>query len=108
MSPENGSATVYSTCTLSPVENDGVVMQALKETEVTNLAVDLVGLLDILRPFEKYSLFKLNRTRLGVIIEPTVFSNFGPMYISRIVVDKQAVTSSEEDADEDVAAAASG
>ena len=73
MLPEGESATVYSTCTLSPVENDGVVMQALKETETPNLAVDIYGLLEVLRPFEQYNIFKLSRTRFGVLIEPSIF-----------------------------------
>jgi 16S rRNA C967 or C1407 C5-methylase (RsmB/RsmF family) len=94
MSQDEGSTTVYSTCTLSPVENDGVVMQALKETEVPNLAVDLHGLLEVLMPFERYNLFRLNRTRFGVLIEPSIFSNFGPMYVSRIVVNKGVVDES--------------
>ncbi|ODN06588.1 5-methylcytosine rRNA methyltransferase NSUN4 [Orchesella cincta] len=83
---KEGSAIVYSTCTLSPIENDGVVMNALKETEVSNLYVDLVGLMKLITPFEKAGVFRVTRIRCEVLVTPTKFCNYGPMFISRIVV----------------------
>ena len=71
---------------MSPIENDGTVAAALKETEVEFLSVDLLGLWEALLPFKIMQLFNMSRTKFGVLIEPTVFSNFGPMYICRIVV----------------------
>jgi len=85
MKQENGCAAVYSTCTLSPAENDGVVLRALSETGVSNLAIDLYGLLSLLKPFELQGYFHMTVFRCGVLIEPDVGCNFGPMYISRIV-----------------------
>ncbi|CAL8078428.1 unnamed protein product [Orchesella dallaii] len=82
----DGSAVVYSTCTLSPIENDGVVMNALKETEVPNLYIDLVGLIKLVTPFERAGVFRVTRTRCGILVTPTTTRNFGPMYVSRIVV----------------------
>lgn len=85
LSREDGSAVVYSTCTLSPIENDGVVLNALKETEVLDLKIDLLGLVKMVQPFEKAGIFRIMRTRCGILVMPNTFSNFGPMYVSRIV-----------------------
>lgn len=86
LNKNDGSAVVYSTCTLSPIENDGVVMNALKDTEVPNLHVDLISLMKMIQPFERAGIFRILRTRCGVLVIPNTFSNFGPMYISRVVV----------------------
>jgi hypothetical protein len=64
-------------------------MHALKETDVENLAIDLYGLLSLLKPFEHRGFFRISRTRFGVLIEPSIVSNFGPMFVSRIIVQKQ-------------------
>lgn len=82
---ETGSTVVYSTCTLSPVENDGAVSAALRETDVQGLHVDLLGLWTALKPLQEAGFFVMNRTKFGVLIEPSVISNFGPMFVSRIV-----------------------
>ena len=95
---ETGSAVVYSTCTLSPVENDGAVSAALRETDVRGLHVDLLGLWTALKPLQEAGLFVMNRTKFGVLIEPSVISNFGPMFVSRIVYiqpDAEQVSSNE-------------
>lgn len=88
LSPEDGSTIVYSTCTLSPIENDGVVVNALKDTEVNNLHVDLMGLVKLVRPLEAAGIFKIMRTRCGILVLPNTVNNFGPMYVSRIVVKR--------------------
>jgi hypothetical protein len=85
LAPEEGSSCVYSTCTLSPIENDGAVSAALRETSVDGLAVDLLGLWTALKPLQNAGFFHLSRTKFGVLIEPNIVSNFGPMYVCRIV-----------------------
>lgn len=86
LTPENDSACVYSTCTLSPIENDGVVGTALRESDVPNLFVDLRGAWDALLPFRLAGVYNLTKTKFGILIQPNVVSNVGPMYVSRIVV----------------------
>lgn len=67
-------------------------MHALRETEVENLAVDMFGLLTLIKPLEMKGFCRVSRTRFGALIEPNIISNFGPMYISRIVVEKKPST----------------
>ncbi|CAG7731158.1 unnamed protein product [Allacma fusca] len=85
LAPEEGSSCVYSTCTLSPIENDGAVSAALRETPIDGLEVDLLGLWTALKPLQQAGFFHISRTKFGVLIEPNIVSNFGPMYVCRIV-----------------------
>lgn len=76
---------VYSTCTLSPVENDGVVQKAFTQLQVENHPAKfaVVNLKEAFRPFR--GLFKFNtRFKYGQQVLPDVCSNFGPMYICKI------------------------
>lgn len=70
-------------------------MHTLKETDVENLAVDIFGLLSLLKPFEHRGFFRITRTRFGALIEPNIVSNFGPMYVCRIIVQKQTPSALE-------------
>jgi len=80
-----GSVCVYSTCTLSPIENDGAVGAALRETDEANLVVDIEGLWRALAPLQAVNILSLSRTKFGVLVEPNAFANSGPMFISRIL-----------------------
>lgn len=62
-----------------------VIMQALNEMGTSSLKPDVGWLLEFLRPFVAKKLFKVSATKYGTLIEPNVESNFGPMYVSRIV-----------------------
>lgn len=78
-------SVVYSTCTLSPIENDGVVQRALiqlrEEDYPHKFAV--VNLKEAFRPLR--GLFRFNtKFMYGQQVLPSVCSNFGPMYISKI------------------------
>ncbi|KAI8439221.1 hypothetical protein MSG28_013062 [Choristoneura fumiferana] len=83
-----GGAVVYSTCSLSPVQNDGVVHMALKHAFETNNIVATVK--DLSGP-----LAGLSSTlslcaggaapRYGQLVVPTIEANFGPSYIARLV-----------------------
>lgn len=80
-----GGSLVYSTCTLSPVENDGVVQQALTQLKVENhhATYAVINLKEAFRPLR--GLFKFNtKFRYGQQVLPDVCSNYGPMYISKI------------------------
>lgn len=78
-------SVVYSTCTMSPVENDGVVQKTLlRLQEENNLAkYAVVDLKEAFRPFR--GLFKFHtKFKYGQQILPNICNNFGPMYISKI------------------------
>ena len=68
-----GGTLVYSTCSISPFENDGVVGRALERKS------DLVRLDE-----ETDDLADLEKTRFGFQIFPDRANGAGPMYISRL------------------------
>ena len=82
-----GGTVVYSTCTLSPVQNDGVVHMAIKTLwEDTDVEVVVKDMSDAMRPF--YGSFWFARgcgVRYGQLVLPSVVNNFGPMYFAKIV-----------------------
>ncbi|XP_054164042.1 5-methylcytosine rRNA methyltransferase NSUN4-like [Oppia nitens] len=77
-------AVVYSTCSLSPIQNDGVVHMALKRIwEETNHVFVVCDLKEAFRPFR--GLYKMNNTfKYGTQVVPFMPSNYGPIYISKL------------------------
>ncbi|KAK7076773.1 5-methylcytosine rRNA methyltransferase nsun4 [Halocaridina rubra] len=81
-----GGTVVYSTCTLSPLQNDGVVRLAFnriwQETKIDCVVIDLS---DAVQPLSFLYRFgsKLG-LRYGQIVLPSLLNNFGPMYIAKI------------------------
>ncbi|CAH0391632.1 unnamed protein product [Bemisia tabaci] len=82
-----GGTVVYSTCTLSPIQNDGVVHMALKkiweETELQFVIKDMSKVLEVARP-----LFPLETKldlKYGHLVCPYLPANFGPMYFCKLV-----------------------
>lgn len=76
---------VYSTCTMSPIENDGVVQKALTALleEGYNSSFAIMNLKEAFRPLR--GLFKFHTNfKYGQQVVPNICSNFGPMYISKI------------------------
>jgi 16S rRNA C967 or C1407 C5-methylase (RsmB/RsmF family) len=69
-----GGTLVYSTCSLSPLENDGVVERLLERKE---------GLVKV--DEDSSDLQGLSRTRLGYEIFPDRASGAGPIYFSRLI-----------------------
>lgn len=79
-----GGSIVYSTCTLSPAQNDGVIQAAaeeLWETSEMEFAVqDLSNLQHALSHTFKFH----DRTKYGLTVLPTLLNNFGPSFVAKL------------------------
>ncbi|XP_060076246.1 5-methylcytosine rRNA methyltransferase NSUN4-like [Ylistrum balloti] len=81
-----GGSVVYSTCTLSAAQNDGVIQSALEYIwQETDINVAVVDLNHMAKAFSKTFRFWRN-SRLGQVVLPTLSCNFGPMYIAKLKV----------------------
>ena len=78
---------MYSSCTLSPMQNDGVIAAVLKkiwETTTIDLAIcDLSTSIKPCMPFVKFS-DNPKATKYGQQIVPHIGNNFGPTYFAKI------------------------
>ena len=78
-----GGDLVYSTCSLSPTQNDLVVRAALERIEKEgDCQFSVYNLREALRPLRP--LFKLHYCEYGVLTLPFVPSNSGPMFVAKI------------------------
>ena len=79
-----GGIVVYSTCTLSPVQNDGVVAATLEHiwysTGIEVVVEDIRASIDCFSA--TFRLF--DGCRYGNLVLPCLLSNFGPMYFCRL------------------------
>jgi len=83
-----GGALVYSTCTLSPIQNEGVINMAIKAmAQETTLKFVVNDLTSALKPltFVGNIFGKEEGISLGNLVVPNICSNFGPTYFCRIV-----------------------
>jgi len=81
---KSGGSVVYSTCTLSPIQNDGVVHMALKqmwEDSSDNFVIQDLG--DLFDPLSFMFTFH-SSPKYGKLVIPNVVSNFGPAYVCKI------------------------
>lgn len=87
---EPGGTVVYSTCSLSPIQNDGVVHMALRKVwEETDIQVIVKDMKAALEPIE--CVYKLGHDlglKYGHVVLPFVPCNFGPMYFCKLVRTK--------------------
>lgn len=75
---------MYSTCSLSPIQNDGVVHMALQQLwETTPLEFAVVDLSSALGPLEGTFRF-FGGSRYGCLALPHLPNNFGPLYVAKI------------------------
>ncbi|EZA58657.1 hypothetical protein DMN91_008632 [Ooceraea biroi] len=81
-----GGTVVYSTCSLSPIQNDGVVGMALKKVwEETNSIMFVKDMSQALKPLRCLYRFDDYRLKYGHIAVPTLDNNWGPMYFCKII-----------------------
>ncbi|KAK2152584.1 hypothetical protein NP493_2441g00000 [Ridgeia piscesae] len=78
-----GGSIVYSTCTLSPPQNDGVVQAALEllwqQTNIDIVVQDTGHLADTFS-----NTFNFYKCRFGQLVLPNLTANFGPMYFCKL------------------------
>merc|ERR1719474_138197 len=82
-----GGSCVYSTCTLSPVQNEGVVNMALKSLfEETTNQYYVTDMTEALKPFRFICrIFGAEHgIKLGNLVVPSISNNFGPLYFCKI------------------------
>ncbi|XP_039275582.1 5-methylcytosine rRNA methyltransferase NSUN4-like [Nilaparvata lugens] len=82
-----GGTVVYSTCSLSPIQNDGVVQMALRdlwqETKHKIIVKDMTAALEPTSIFFKFD--NSYRLKYGHLIVPYLPANFGPLYFCKLV-----------------------
>ncbi|GFU42121.1 hypothetical protein NPIL_351961 [Nephila pilipes] len=83
-----GGSLVYSTCTLSPIQNDGVVHMALSNLSTESpFEFSVQDLSTAFFPLRKMFQFSDNCV-YGQLVIPFLPLNYGPMYISKITRTK--------------------
>ncbi|CAK9809363.1 5-methylcytosine rRNA methyltransferase NSUN4 [Anthophora plagiata] len=81
-----GGTVVYSTCSLSPIQNDGVVHVALKKAWEENGSVVVIkDMTEALLPLRYIYKFGNIGSKYGHIVIPTLKNNWGPMYFCKMV-----------------------
>ncbi|KRT78803.1 hypothetical protein AMK59_7427 [Oryctes borbonicus] len=81
-----GGNVVYSTCSLSPIQNDGVVHLALKRIwEETDIEVSVRDLsVALLQTASVYKLADHKCMKYGHLVVPNLQINFGPTYFCKL------------------------
>ncbi|XP_046735530.1 5-methylcytosine rRNA methyltransferase NSUN4 [Diprion similis] len=81
-----GGTVVYSTCSLSPIQNDGVVQMALKKSwEETNSIFIVKNMSPSLHPLRCIYNISRHGLKYGQVVLPSLGNNFGPMYFCKII-----------------------
>lgn len=82
-----GGTVVYSTCTLSPMQNECVVENAVSlARDHYGMQIVEVSITKLENHLKNTTLFRFtDRCRRGTLIVPNVRSNFGPMYVCKLM-----------------------
>uniref|UniRef100_A0A1I7TF55 NOL1/NOP2/Sun domain family member 4 n=1 Tax=Caenorhabditis tropicalis TaxID=1561998 RepID=A0A1I7TF55_9PELO len=80
-----GGSVVYSTCTLSPSQNEAVVENAVAVAR-NEFGIETVeeSLHQLVSHMTSSGLYRFHETPLGALVVPFLPSNFGPMYICKL------------------------
>ncbi|XP_023021678.2 5-methylcytosine rRNA methyltransferase l(2)10685 [Leptinotarsa decemlineata] len=83
---QKGGIVVYSTCSLSPIQNDGVVHMALKQIwEETNMEIVVKDLSPaLLQARSVYEFADRNLLKYGHLVLPSMSHNYGPTYFCKL------------------------
>ncbi|VDP30335.1 unnamed protein product [Soboliphyme baturini] len=81
-----GGSVVYSTCTLSPIQNDGVVEATLNlVAKLGQMKVVVKDLSELRNDFIRAEVFYFDRScKYGQLILPNLTNNFGPTYVCKL------------------------
>ncbi|XP_015791257.1 5-methylcytosine rRNA methyltransferase NSUN4 [Tetranychus urticae] len=78
-----GGSLVYTTNTLSPIQNDGVIHMSLHEmSETSDMVFNIMELKEALRPLR--GLYRFHTFNYGIQVLPSIINNCGPIYICKI------------------------
>ncbi|CAG2184850.1 NSUN4 [Mytilus edulis] len=84
MSCVPGGSVVYSTCSLSPGQNDGVIQATLEHLwKETNIDVNVIDL-SYMQTLFKDTFNFYPCCRFGQLVLPNLRANFGPMFICKL------------------------
>lgn len=79
----NGSI-VYSTCSLSPIQNEGVINTVLNIFDSETRFFLKVESLDYLKDYFSYFFRFSTACKTGLLVSPDIKKNFGPFYLCKI------------------------
>ncbi|XP_065057269.1 5-methylcytosine rRNA methyltransferase NSUN4-like isoform X2 [Rhopilema esculentum] len=81
-----GGVVVYSTCTLSQIENDDVISPGTQQAyERFGIKTKIVDLSSSVKAFGGNAFFLSQYAKLGCLVLPTPMQNWGPMYTSKLI-----------------------
>ena len=83
---KSGGTVVYSTCTMSTCENDAIIEGAMEE--VKNIGYQVKVELPLSHDLERTVFGSVEETTFGKLIVPSTNLNIGPMYVTKLCVDK--------------------
>ncbi|CAF0892571.1 unnamed protein product [Brachionus calyciflorus] len=75
---------IYSTCSLSPIQNEGVVNAVMNSFDGHSKFTLKIEPLDYLKDYFEYFLKFSSSCKTGLLVSPDIKKNFGPFYLCKI------------------------